>query len=345
MDATRLSPENIEQLVAILPTDIELDETRRLFMNKENSAKRPAEQLFIVVATVADSMPGGLSDLRTRLTLFGDYLVADEAAKQIHIATEAVQEAANKAINSKALAEALQRLLTVGNALNEGTHRGGAAGFKLASLQRLAATKSQESGLSVIDFSVRKKFENDIRSLNDLGPLLKAARKINLNELRREVRRLKTTANSLKDIDYSSSTISLAAAEETANRASAVLDIAAERAVAAAKFFGEDVPHGSDPDLNAIFGSLADFLDAFLAAHAKHIQKEEERAAAVEQIAEKREQRSRQRSKKKISVDDILKDSASKKRSLVNKKKSGISPSSPTSLSTTDTSTPASPSS
>ena len=107
-------------------------------------------------------------------------MAAPDASGKVIEDAATLTAAADAARESEALAEALRRLLDVGNALNEGTARGNAQGFTLASLERVAATKSTVGGgasaLSVLDFAARKPLSNDGDDrLAALEPTLRAA--------------------------------------------------------------------------------------------------------------------------------------------------------------------------
>ena len=131
-------------------------------------------------------------DLRSRLQLLGDALSAPDASKNISEDAQTLLAAADGARCRRPWRACLRRLLDVGNALNAGTRRGDAKGFTLASLERVAATKSTDaSAVSVLDFAARKALTGDGENdLEKLEPLLRAARKLELRELEKESGRL-----------------------------------------------------------------------------------------------------------------------------------------------------------
>ena len=126
-----------------------------------NRATKPAEAFFVAALRVVDAKRGGLDSLpkvRRRLGCFAEALHAADVKAAVRDGAARLEAASGAAVDSEALAEALKRLLDVGNALNEGTARGNAIGFTLASLERLATTKSVKDGatVSVLDFAARK---------------------------------------------------------------------------------------------------------------------------------------------------------------------------------------------
>lgn len=321
LDTEALSLENVAQLTPLLPSDAEDTETRRIFFSTEKKEpKRLAESFFVAVARVVDEKENGVESvetLRTRLGILSDYLSADEASRKLESDSQAIETAATAARESAALAEAFQRLLTLGNALNEGTHRGGAAGFTLASLKRLATTKSADSGESVLDFAARKPLDAEDSSLEALAGPLKMARKFSLNELGADLDRLNKTAKALASTSRSKA----ADCAAKADRGRAALDRAAEQAATTAKFFGEE----ASIELSELFGTLAEFVDDFSQARSKAAaqQQRENNAAATtpgatlptpKAASQKRETRTKARSRHGLSVDDMLKTTPPKVR-------------------------------
>jgi cytokinesis protein len=65
-----------------------------------------------------------------------------------------VEEALDKIKNSKSLKQVLKVVLSVGNYLNAGTHNGGAAGFRLATLEKLERTKSVNGKMTLLHFVI-----------------------------------------------------------------------------------------------------------------------------------------------------------------------------------------------
>lgn len=49
----------------------------------------------------------------------------------------------------------MKNVLAIGNAMNDGTWKGGAVGFKLSSLMRLSQTKSSDGSSTVLDYLVK----------------------------------------------------------------------------------------------------------------------------------------------------------------------------------------------
>ena len=303
----------IGQLVPMLPSDEEFAKARALYRKsgpkKLRTPQKPAEALFVAVVDLVQDGDFDIqspADLRGRLQALGEALSAPDAAKKVQGDSLVLIAAADGARTSKALAESLRRLLDVGNALNAGTRRGDAKGFTLASLERVAATKSTEGGsVSVLDFAARKPLSGaGDAGLAELEPLLRAARKLELKDLAREATRLERCAARVATgvLAAHGAVHGLAAHAAAAARASTD---AAASVGACAKFFGEDAP-----DCGHLFGALHDLVSRFQAARSKAKADDERKAKlaleAKRATPETKRERRRERRRGRASVDDVL---------------------------------------
>ena len=71
-------------------------------------------------------------------------------------------------MQSDKLAFVLQKMLAVGNVMNQGTRQGDASGFTLDSLLKLINTKGIDKKTTVLDYVVRIIAENEDRQLLQL---------------------------------------------------------------------------------------------------------------------------------------------------------------------------------
>ena len=78
-----------------------------------------------------------------------------------------VRSACSALRESTQLKQVLQVVLSVGNFLNEGTHKGRAAGFKLSTLNKLSSTKSVDGKINLLDFIVgyieKQRLQREVR--------------------------------------------------------------------------------------------------------------------------------------------------------------------------------------
>ncbi|XP_037581095.1 disheveled-associated activator of morphogenesis 1-like isoform X2 [Dermacentor silvarum] len=117
----------------------------------------------------------------------------------------AVLEASKEVQRSKRLKKLLEVVLAFGNYMNRG-QRGNAVGFKLSSLNHLADTKSSTNRnytlLHYLIETLEKKFKDTLKLEEDIHHVKRAA-KVNLGELEREIRDLKTGLNEVqKELDF-----------------------------------------------------------------------------------------------------------------------------------------------
>ncbi|XP_073980936.1 disheveled-associated activator of morphogenesis-like protein isoform X2 [Rhodnius prolixus] len=106
---------------------------------------------------------------------------------------KAVMEASRETGRSRRLRRVLELVLALGNYMNRGA-RGNASGFRLASLNRLADTKSSQSkGTTLLHYLVeilQNKFKDALKLEEDM-PHVKEAAKVSLGELEKDMAQLK----------------------------------------------------------------------------------------------------------------------------------------------------------
>ncbi|GLH09543.1 Formin-like protein [Gryllus bimaculatus] len=112
----------------------------------------------------------------------------------------AVMEASREVARSRRLRRLLEVVLALGNYMNRGA-RGNAYGFRLASLNRLADTKSSAlKGTTLLHYLVEileKKFKDTLKLDEDL-PHIRDAAKVNMGELEKDMGQLR---NGLKEVE------------------------------------------------------------------------------------------------------------------------------------------------
>ncbi|XP_037915647.1 disheveled-associated activator of morphogenesis 1 isoform X2 [Hermetia illucens] len=105
-----------------------------------------------------------------------------------------VMEASREVARSRRLRKLLELVLALGNYMNRGA-RGNASGFRLASLNRLADTKSSSlKGTTLLHFLVQvieRKFK-DLLKLDEDLPHVREASKVSLGEMDKDIQMLRT---------------------------------------------------------------------------------------------------------------------------------------------------------
>lgn len=214
-----------------------------------------------------------------------------------------VMEASREVSRSRKLRKLLEIVLALGNYMNRGA-RGNASGFKLASLNRLADTKSSANkGTTLLHYLVEileKKFKDVLRIEDDI-PHVRDAAKVSLGELNKDMSQLRSGLRDVsKEIEFhlSQSPIQndkfvpvMREFQATATCRLAEIEDQYQdmktRFEKAVKLFGED-PTNAQPD--EFFGVFDSFLNSFVEARQdnenmkRRHEEEEKRAKQEEQL-------------------------------------------------------------
>ncbi|KAL3267040.1 hypothetical protein HHI36_011182 [Cryptolaemus montrouzieri] len=211
-----------------------------------------------------------------------------------------VMEASREVSRSRRLRKLLEIVLALGNYMNRGA-RGNASGFRLASLNRLADTKSSASkGTTLLHYLVdilEKKFR-DVLKIDEDIPHIREASKVSLGELNKDMAQLRAGLRDVaKEIEFHLSQSPLAndkfvpvmrEFQATATcRLAEIEDLYQDmktRFERAVRLFGEE-PANTQPD--EFFGVFDSFLNSFSEArqdneNMKRRQEEEEKRAKQE---------------------------------------------------------------
>ncbi|KAG6390013.1 hypothetical protein SASPL_151491 [Salvia splendens] len=189
-----------------------------------------------------------------------------------------VNSACEEVRNSEKLKEILQRILVLGNKLNEGTARGAAVGYKLDSLLKLTDTRSTTSKMTLMHFlckSLAAKNPDLLEFYKDL-PNLEASTKIQLKSLADEMTSISKGLEKVKlelDASEHDGPISevfhrtlkefIGSAESEVTNVMNTYAVAGKNAEAVAMYFGEDpkrIP------LEQVTETLSNFVKLFQTA-------------------------------------------------------------------------------
>nr|XP_016457029.1 PREDICTED: formin-like protein 3 isoform X2 [Nicotiana tabacum] len=141
LDSSALDIDQVENLMKFCPTKEEMETLRNYNEDKEMLGKCkqvPRVESKLRVFSFTITFFNQVTDLRTNLST-------------INNATREVKESAK-------LRQIMQTILTLGNALNQGTARGSAVGFKLDSLLKLSDTQcyKQQNDLDALSVQVKR---------------------------------------------------------------------------------------------------------------------------------------------------------------------------------------------
>ncbi|KAL2791780.1 disheveled-associated activator of morphogenesis 2 isoform 2 [Daubentonia madagascariensis] len=236
---------------------------------------------------------------------------------------EAILLASRELIRSKRLKQMLEVVLAIGNFMNKG-QRGGAYGFRVASLNKIADTKSSiDRNISLLHYLImilEKHFPDILNMPLELQHLPEAA-KVNLAELEKEVGNLRRGLRAVEVLEYQRrqvrepndkfvpimsdfitvSSFSFSELEDQLNEAR-------DKFAKALMHFGE---HDSKMQPDEFFGIFDTFLQAFSEARQdleamRRRKEEEERRARMEAMLKEQRERERWQRQRKVRAGSTL---------------------------------------
>ncbi|GAB2235465.1 hypothetical protein Drorol1_Dr00025890 [Drosera rotundifolia] len=142
LDSSSLDIDQVENLIKFCPTKEEMELLKNYTGDKEMLGK--CEQFFMELMKV----PRVESKLRV-------FAFTINFSTQVHDLTRnlrTINEASREVRESVKLRQIMQTILTLGNALNQGTARGSAVGFKLDSLLKLSDTRARNNKMTLMHY-------------------------------------------------------------------------------------------------------------------------------------------------------------------------------------------------
>uniref|UniRef100_A0A8C6JAQ5 Uncharacterized protein n=1 Tax=Melopsittacus undulatus TaxID=13146 RepID=A0A8C6JAQ5_MELUD len=236
---------------------------------------------------------------------------------------EAILLASKELIRSKRLRQLLEVVLAFGNFMNKG-QRGGAYGFKVSSLNKIADTKSSiDRNITLLHYLImifEKNYPDILDIQSELQHLPEAA-KVNLVELEKEVNNIKNGLKAVEaELDYQKRRMwesgdrfvpvmsdFITVASFSFSELEDLLNEARDKYAKALKHFGESEGK-MQPD--EFFGIFDTFLQSFAEAkqdleNMRKKKEEEERRARMEaMLKEQREKEKRQKKAKAGSISE-----------------------------------------
>ena len=190
LDVAVLSHENVDALQKCVPTP---EEVELVMASADATSLGYAEQFVLSLGTVPR--------LKARLDCFAYKHTFNQQLHALYADAGALTTAAKQLVSCAPLKQLLGMLLHLGNALNAGSFRSGAEGFKLECLPRLLELKANEGALSLLHFALTSVHESafesadaalksPIPSLAEHVPAVRGAAKLSTTELLEEAARL-----------------------------------------------------------------------------------------------------------------------------------------------------------
>ncbi|XP_022931069.1 formin-like protein 14 isoform X1 [Cucurbita moschata] len=179
LDSSALDIDQVENLIKFCPTREEMETLKNYTGDKAMLGK--CEQFFLELMKVPRIEP--------KLRVFAFKITFSSQVKDLRYNLNTINDATREVKGSEKLRQVMQTILTLGNALNQGTARGSAIGFKLDSLLKLSDTRARNNKMTLMHYLCKLLAEKMPELLDFDKNLvhLEAASKIQLKALAEEM--------------------------------------------------------------------------------------------------------------------------------------------------------------
>ncbi|KAL6985606.1 Formin-like protein 3 [Sarracenia purpurea var. burkii] len=179
LDSSALDIDQVENLIKFCPTKEEMTMLKNYSGNKDMLGK--CEQFFLELMKVPR--------VESKLRVFAFRITFSSQVNDLRCNLHTINDAAREVKESAKLRQVMQTILTLGNALNQGTARGSAVGFKLDSLLKLSDTRARNNKMTLMHYLCKLLAEKMPAILDFDKDLihLEAASKIQLKALAEEM--------------------------------------------------------------------------------------------------------------------------------------------------------------
>ncbi|KAL4313789.1 hypothetical protein AHAS_Ahas15G0020200 [Arachis hypogaea] len=179
LDSSVLDIDQVENLIKFCPTKEEMEMLKNYKGDKDMLGK--CEQFFMELMKVPR--------VESKLRVFAFKINFSSQVNDLRKNLNTINNAAKEVKESVKLRQIMQTILTLGNALNQGTARGSAVGFKLDSLLKLSDTRARNNKMTLMHYLCKLLAEKMPELLDFDKDLvhLEAASKIQLKALAEEM--------------------------------------------------------------------------------------------------------------------------------------------------------------
>ncbi|KAJ2076818.1 hypothetical protein H4R24_005485 [Coemansia sp. RSA 988] len=267
MDTSVVTENVLKQLLTFVPTPEERGMLSAYQGRPDRKRLARAERFFM------ETMKIWRYEQRLRVTT--TWAAWPETFRDLQNDIASVMTAAHAVATSRHFPQVLEVVLSIGNFMNGSGFRGGAFGFKIASLNRLMDTKAEDNKTTLLHFvaaTVEESFPDALEFLDELKPVDSGCRvsytemraelgdmRVRLAEAKRELELLREQREKeLKEVAMESEKTSTAAAESPVDTAQDDAEKKEEGADA-----GDDSDSGSESSAGAVT-SASDPHDRFL---------------------------------------------------------------------------------
>ncbi|CAL0314213.1 unnamed protein product [Lupinus luteus] len=179
LDSSVLDIDQVENLIKFCPTKEEMEMLKNYTGNKEMLGK--CEQFFMELMKVPR--------VEAKLRVFAFKTTFSSQVNDLRVNLNTINDATREVKESVKLRQIMQTILTLGNALNQGTARGSAVGFKLDSLLKLSDTRARNNKMTLMHYLCKLLSEKMVELVDFDKDLvhLEAASRIQLKALAEEM--------------------------------------------------------------------------------------------------------------------------------------------------------------
>ncbi|KAI7754936.1 hypothetical protein M8C21_007144, partial [Ambrosia artemisiifolia] len=142
LDASALNIDQVESLSKFCPTKEEMETLKNYTGNKEMLGK--CEQYFMELMKVPRA--------ESKLRVFAFTITFTSQVSDLRRNLSTINDATKEVKESAKLRQIMQTILTLGNAINQGTARGSAIGFKLDSILKLSDTRARNNKMTLMHY-------------------------------------------------------------------------------------------------------------------------------------------------------------------------------------------------
>ncbi|KAL1553460.1 formin-like protein 20 isoform X2 [Salvia divinorum] len=295
LDDTILDADQVENLIKFCPKKEEMELLKTYTGDPEMLGK--CEQFFL------ELMKAPRVEAKLKVFLFK--IQFNSQLSDFKKSLDIVHSACEEVRNSTKLREILQKILVLGNTLNEGTAKGAAVGYKLESLLKLTDTRSTTSRMTLMHYlckALGSKNPDLLDFYKDL-PNLEASTKIQLKSLADEMTSISKGLEKVKqemDASEHDGPVSevfhrtlkefVGTAESEVTAVMNTYSVAGKNAEAVATYFGED-PNRTP--LEQVTATLSNFVKLFQTACDENIKQAEADKKKAQKEAEAAENASK----------------------------------------------------
>ncbi|KAJ8751820.1 hypothetical protein K2173_026013 [Erythroxylum novogranatense] len=300
LDDSALDGDQVDNLIKFCPTKEEMELLKGYSGDKENLGK--CEQFFLECMKVPR--------VESKLRILSFKLQFHPQVSDLRNKLSVINSASEEIRSSLRLKRIMQSILSLGNALNHGTARGSAIGFRLDSLLKLTDTRACDSKMTLMHYLCKvlaDKFPELLDFPKDLVNL-ETATKIQLKNLAEEMQAVNKGIEKLKQELTASETdgrvsatfyktlkLFLSCAETEAASLASLYSTVGRNADALALYFGEDPARCP---FEQVVSTLLNFVRMFIQAHKENCKQQEFEKKKAEKDAGQNEKLKKIASKK-----------------------------------------------